>query len=58
MNEAKVKTNLIEKKFLSIVGSQIEIEKIFSLVDMLTNLWRCHLHTNNLERFIFVSKNW
>jgi hypothetical protein len=28
------------------------------LVDMLTNLWRCHLHTNNLERFIFVSKNW
>jgi hypothetical protein len=28
------------------------------LVGMLTNFGRCHLHTYNLERFIFVSQNW
>jgi hypothetical protein len=30
-------------KILGIVGSQIEIERIFSLVGILTNLKRCHL---------------
>jgi len=43
---------------LGIVRSQIKIERIFSLVGMHTNFWRCHLHTDNLERLIFVSKNW
>jgi len=43
---------------LSTVGSQIKIKRIFSLVGMHTNFWRYHLHTNNLERLIFVSKNW
>jgi hypothetical protein len=43
---------------LGIVGSQIEIERIYFLVDILTNLMRCHLQTNNLERLIFISKNW
>jgi hypothetical protein len=45
-------------QILGIVGSQIEIERIFSLVDILSNLRRCHLQTNNLERLIFMSKNW
>jgi len=40
------------------VGSQIAIEKIFYLVGMLTNLKRCHLQSNNLDKLIFVSKNW
>jgi hypothetical protein len=31
------------RQILGIVGSQIEIERIFSLVGILTNLKRCHL---------------
>jgi hypothetical protein len=34
------------------VGSQITIEKIFYLVGI------CHLQSNNLDKLIFVSKNW
>jgi hypothetical protein len=45
-------------QILSIVGSQIEIERIYFLTGMLTNLWRCHLQSENLENLIFVSKNW
>jgi hypothetical protein len=45
-------------QILGIVESQIEIERIFSLVDIFTNLRRCHVQTNNLERLIFMSKNW
>ncbi len=50
----------LARQILGIVGSQIEIERIFSLVDIFTNLRRCHLHlqTNNLERPIFISKSW
>jgi hypothetical protein len=58
MNQTKIESDLMRKKILGIVGSQIKIERIFSLVGMLTNFGRCHLHTNNLERFIFVSQNW
>jgi hypothetical protein len=50
MNETEIETNLMRKKILGIVGSQIKIERIFSLVVMLTNFWRCHLHTDNLEK--------
>jgi hypothetical protein len=28
------------------------------LVEILTNLRRCRLQTKNLEKFIFVNKNW
>jgi hypothetical protein len=31
------------RQILKIVGSQIEIERIFSLATILTNLKRCHL---------------
>jgi len=35
---------------LFIVGSQITTEKIFDLVGILTNLKRCHLQSNNLDK--------
>jgi hypothetical protein len=41
---------------LVIVGSQIITEKIFYLVGILTNLKRCYLQSNNLDKLIFVSK--
>jgi len=41
---------------LEIVGSQIEIEILFFLVGILTNLKRCHLQSKTLERLIFVNK--
>ncbi len=40
------------------MGSQITTEKIFYLVKVLTNLKRCHLQSNNLDKLIFVNKNW
>jgi hypothetical protein len=45
-------------QILAIVGSQIEIERIFSLVGILTNFRRCCLQTKKLEKLIFVNKNW
>jgi hypothetical protein len=36
----------------------IEIERIFSLASILTNLKRCHLQLENLKILIFVNKNW
>ncbi len=38
--------------------SQIEIERIFSLAQILTNLRRCRLELDNLNKIFFVSKNW
>jgi hypothetical protein len=46
------------KKILEIVGSQIETEKIFSLAEILTSLRKCCLQSENLDKLIFVSKNW
>jgi hypothetical protein len=45
-------------QILGIVGFQIETERIFSLVGILTNLKRCHVQLDNLNKIIFVSKNW
>jgi hypothetical protein len=46
------------RQILGIVGCQIEIERIFSLIGILTNLRRYHLQSKNLDKLIFVSKNW
>jgi hypothetical protein len=46
------------RKFLRIVGSQIETERIFSLTSILSSLRRCHLQLENLDKLIFVNKNW
>jgi hypothetical protein len=43
---------------LRIVGFQIEIEKIFSLVRILTSFRRCCLQPKKLDKLIFVNKNW
>jgi hypothetical protein len=45
-------------QILGILESEIEIEKIFSLTNKLTNLRRCDRQLNNLEGLIFMSKNW
>jgi len=45
-------------EILSIIRSQIEIERIFSLVGILTNLKRCCLQSKKKKKLIFVSKNW
>jgi hypothetical protein len=45
-------------QILGIVGSQIETEKKYSLVEIITNLKRCCLQSNNLNKIIFISKNW
>ncbi len=34
------------------------MKAFFSLTGILTNLKRCHLQLENLEKLIFVSKNW
>jgi hypothetical protein len=46
----------LARLILGVVGFQIEIERIFSLDGMLTNLRRCQLQTENLEKLIFVNK--
>jgi len=46
----------LARQILSVVEFQIEIERIFSLVGILTNFMRCHLQTKNLEKLIFVNK--
>jgi hypothetical protein len=43
---------------LRIVGSQIEIKRIFSLSSIFTNIKRCRLQFKNLKKLFFVSKNW
>ncbi len=45
-------------QILGIVGSQIETKRIFSLLEILTNLKICHLQSNNLYKIIFFNKNW
>ncbi len=37
------------RQILKMVGSQIEIGRIFSLARVLTNLRRCHLQSKHIE---------
>ncbi len=48
----------LAQQILGVIGSQIEIKRIFSLARILTNLRRCHLQIENLKKLIFVNKNW
>ncbi len=43
---------------MGIVGSQIEIEKIFSFAGSFTDLMKCCLQTKNLKKLIFMKKSW
>jgi len=55
-NEAMFpRVRFLVRQILGIVGLQIKIEWIFSLVGILTNLRRRRLQT---EKMIFVNKNW
>jgi hypothetical protein len=47
----------LARHILGIIVFQIKIEKKKSLVGIFTNLRRCHLQSNNLNKIIFVSKN-
>ncbi len=40
------------------MDSKIEIERLFSLTRIITSLRRCHLQSKNLDKLIFVNKNW
>jgi hypothetical protein len=44
-------------KILGIVESEIEMEMLFSLARILTNLKRFRLQLDNFKKFIFVNKN-
>jgi hypothetical protein len=46
------KIGFLAWQILGVIGFQIEIESKYS------NLKRCHLQTENLEKLIFVNKNW
>jgi hypothetical protein len=46
------------RQILRIVEFQIEIERIFSLIGILTSFRKCCLQLKNLDNLIFVSKNW
>jgi hypothetical protein len=39
----------LARQILGIVGSQIEMERIFSLDENFTNLKKCHTQSNNLD---------
>jgi hypothetical protein len=43
---------------LGISTSQIEIEKVFSIVGMFITIHKRWLQTKNLDKLIFVNKNW
>ncbi len=43
---------------LSIQANKIETNHIFSTTKILTTLHKCHLHIENLDKLIFVHKNW
>ncbi len=45
-------------KILGIIGSQIETKSLFSLTKNFTILRRCCLQSKNLDKLIFVNKNW
>ncbi len=50
--------DFLAHQILNIVSKQIEIEIIFSLIGILTNLRRCCLQSKFLEKLMFVNKNW
>jgi hypothetical protein len=50
--------DFVARQILSIVRSQIETKRIFSLACILTNLRKYHLQLENLNFLIFVNKNW
>ncbi len=50
--------SLFVKQILGILGSQIEIEHVFNLARVLTNLKHYRLQVDKLDRIITMVKNW
>ncbi len=48
----------LARQILGILATQIETERIFSIVGVFIALGRCRFQTDNLEKLIFVHKNW
>jgi hypothetical protein len=48
----------LARQYLGIPGSQIEIERIFSVASILTNLRCSRLGLENLNNLIMIYKNW
>jgi hypothetical protein len=48
----------VARQILDIVGSQIEVERVFNIVGICTNLRRSWLGIDNLEMLISIYKNW
>jgi hypothetical protein len=55
----KFPTNaLIIRHILGIPTNQIEIERIFLIAVILTTLCWCYFQIDNMDKFIFIHKNW
>ncbi|KAG0584835.1 hypothetical protein M758_3G242300 [Ceratodon purpureus] len=48
----------LARQILGIVGSQVEIERIFSITGVILSQQRRRLGTDHLEKLVFISKNW
>ncbi len=48
----------VSRQVMGIVGSQIEIERIFSMVRVITSLKSCLLGIENLDKLVLIMKNW
>lgn len=58
-NEAKFpNVGFLARQYLGIPGSQIEIERIFSVAGVLMNLLRTKLGIDNLESLVMIYTNW
>lgn len=48
----------LARQILGIVGSQVEIERIFSITGVILSQQRRRLGMEHLEKLVFISKNW
>ncbi len=48
----------LAKQILGILSSQIKIERVFNLANVLITLKCCHLQVENMDWIIMVVKNW
>jgi hypothetical protein len=50
--------SFVARKVFRILGSHIEIERIFSIAGVLTSLHHCRLGVENLDKLVIIMKNW
>nr|XP_024402695.1 uncharacterized protein LOC112295398 isoform X2 [Physcomitrium patens] len=48
----------LARHILGIVGSQVETERIFSVVGLISAIRRRHLCTDNLDKLVLIRENW